>query len=399
MEQQRRIYLDNGATTQMRQEVLDAMMEYFSGNYANPSGTYNMANAAKVAIDQGAERIAAAIGADRKEIYFTGSGTESINWAIKCNAQANKDAGLGSHIITTVVEHHAVLHTCQYLEKNGFDVTYLPVDKYGMVTADEVAAAITPQTILVSVMLANNEIGTIMPIAEIGEVLRNHTNITFHTDAVQGLGRVSIDVDKLGVDLLSITAHKLYGPKGVGALYVRRGTKLPSFIHGGGQERRRRAGTENVAGIVGFGVAAELAVAEMESENARLTKMRDDFIAKILAKVPHSRLNGHSTSRLPGNINLIFEFIEGEGMLLLLDAHGISASSGSACTSGTLDPSHVIMALGTPHEMAHGSLRLTLGRYNTQADLDKALEVLPPIVERLRNMSPLWEDYQNNSRS
>lgn len=390
--EQRRIYLDNGATTQIRQEVLDAMMEYLADNYANPSGSYIMANAAKVALDETAERVAAAIGATRKEIYFTGSGTESINWAIKCCAEAKRAAGLGNHIITTAVEHHAVLHTCQYLEKNGFDVTYLPVDKFGMVTAADVATAITPKTILVTVMLANNEIGTVMPIAEIGDVLRGHENIAFHTDAVQGLGRVPIDVDKLGVDLLSITAHKLYGPKGVGALYVRRGTKLPSFIHGGGQERARRAGTENVAGIVGFGIAAQLAIAEMDAENARLSAMRDDFIAKILEKVSFSRLNGHPAYRLPGNINLIFEFIEGEGMLLLLDAQGIAASSGSACTSGTLDPSHVIMALGTPHEMAHGSLRLTLGRYNTQADLDKVLEVLPPIVERLRAMSPLWDD-------
>ena len=389
------IYMDNSATTVMRPEVIEAMMKYFTQEYANPSGVYGAAVSAKVAIDGARDKIAAAIGARGNEIYFTGSGTESINWALKAIAQANKNRG--GHIITTQVEHHAVLHTCQYLEKNGFEVTYLPVDKFGIISLDDFAGAVRPDTFLVSVMLANNEVGSLQPVAEVGAALkginkgRGADKIILHTDAVQALGHIHVDAQALGVDLLSMSAHKLYGPKGVGALYVRAGVKLPALMHGGGQERGRRAGTENVAGIVGFGVAVELACAEIDQEAARLTAMRDGLISKILAAVPHSHLNGHPHKRLPGNVNITIEFIEGEGMLLLLDAKGIAASSGSACTSGSLDPSHVILALGTPDEQAHGSLRLSLGKYNRPGDVDKLIEVLPAIVERLRGMSPLWD--------
>lgn len=391
---EQKIYLDNAASTRVRPEVLEAMMRFFSEDYANPSGVYGAANLAKAAIDEAKGKIAECLGAANSEIYFTGSGTESINWAIKATAGGNP-----CHIITSVIEHHAVLHTCQYLEKNGFDITYLPVDKHGLVNPADLEAAVRPETILVTIMLANNEIGTFMPISEIGTVLKEINakrkadkmqEILFHTDAVQALGHIPIDVAKLGVDMLSVSAHKVYGPKGVGALYVRRNTRLPAFIHGGGQERGRRAGTENVAGIVGFGLAAQLACAEMDKEAKRLAALRDDFIGKILEIVPHAHLNGHPKLRLPGNINITFDFIEGEGILLLLDVAGFLASSGSACTSGTLDPSHVIMALGTPAERAHGSLRITLGRYNTQEDMDKLLAALPPIIERLRRMSPIY---------
>ncbi|MCL2574052.1 MAG: cysteine desulfurase NifS [Defluviitaleaceae bacterium] len=398
--EQKRIYLDNAATTQIRPEVLATMMEYLSENYANPSSIYSSASSAKIAIDEAREQIAAAIGAThRNEIYFTGSGSESVNWAIKSIAEANK--GRGNHIITSRVEHHAVLHACEYLEKNGFDVTYLPVDKYGMVDVDDLKSVIRPETTLITIMMANNEVGTLMPIAEIGTLLKQinaergrENKIFFHTDAIQAVGHIPVDVNVLGVDMLSISAHKLYGPKGVGALYVRRGVKLPALIHGGGQERGRRGGTENVAGIVAMGTAAKLASSEMRAEARRHTAMRDDLIEKILKTIPYSRLNGHQEKRLPSNVNLTFEFIEGEGMLLLLDARGIAASSGSACTSGSLDPSHVLLAMGLPHELAHGSLRLSFGKDTAQKDLDKLVEVLPPIVERLRSMSPLWEEFQ-----
>jgi len=397
---QKPIYLDNAGTTQMRPEVFDAMKEYLNDNYANPSSIYSMASCAKVAIDRAREKVAAAIGAGhRNEIYFTGSGTESINWAIKSIAEANRQRG--NHIITTAVEHHAVLYTCQYLEKNGYNVTYLAVDKYGMIDMAQLAAAIRPETTLITVMMANNEVGTIMPIAKIGELLKTinatrgrENKIFFHTDAIQAVGHIPVDVNTLGVDMLSISAHKLAGPKGVGALYVRKGVKLPSLIHGGGQERGRRGGTENVAGIVAMGVATQLAAAEMQSTAAKHTKMRDDLIEKITKIIPYSQLNGHPSQRLPGNVNITFEFIEGEAMLLLLDARGICASSGSACTSGSLDPSHVLLAMGLPHEKAHGSLRLTFGKDTSPADLEMLLEVLPPIVERLRSMSPLWEEFQ-----
>jgi len=398
--EQKPIYLDNAATTAIRPEVLEAMMPFLTGNFSNPSSIYSTATSAKVAIDEAREKIAAVIGAAHgNEIYFTGSGSESINWAIKAIAEANRDRG--NHIITTAVEHHAVLHTCEHLEKNGFNVTYLPVDKFGMINVASLAAAIRPETTLVTIMMANNEIGTIMPLEEISAHLREvnaarsrENKIFFHTDAIQAVGHIPVNVDALGVDLLSMSAHKLYGPKGMGALYVRRGVKLPPIIHGGGQERGRRGGTENVAGIVGMGVAAFLAAAELEAEAVRHTKMRDAFIDKITNAIPYSHLNGHPTRRLPGNINITFEFIEGESMLLLLDARGISASSGSACTSGSLDPSHVLMATGLRHELAHGSLRISFGRETTQEDLDKLAEVLPSIVERLRSMSPLWAEFQ-----
>ncbi|MCL2375876.1 MAG: cysteine desulfurase NifS [Defluviitaleaceae bacterium] len=397
---QNTIYLDNAATTAIRPEVLDAMMPFLTGNFSNPSSIYSAATSAKVAMDEAREKIAAIIGASRgNEIYFTGSGSESVNWAIKVIAEANRDRG--NHIITSAVEHHAVLYTCQYLEKIGFDVTFLPVDKFGMISTADLAAAIRPETILVTVMMANNEVGTIMPLEEIGAHLKEvnatrgrENKIFFHTDAIQAVGHIPVNVDALGMDLLSMSAHKLYGPKGMGALYVRRGVKLPPLIHGGGQERGRRGGTENVAGIVGMGAAAHLAVAELDAEAARHTKMRDDFIDKITKAIPYSHLNGHPTKRLPGNVNITFEFIEGEGMLLLLDAKGISASSGSACTSGSLDPSHVLIASGLRHELAHGSLRLSFGRETTKDDLDKLAEILPQIVERLRSMSPLWEEFQ-----
>jgi len=397
---QKQIYLDNAGTTQVRPEVLEAMIQYLSDSYANPSSIYSAASSTKVAMDEAREKIAAAIGAThRQEIYFTGSGSESVNWAIKGITEANR--GRGNHIITTTVEHHAVLYTCQYLEKNGYDVTYLPVDKYGMISLDDLATAIRPETTLVTIMAANNEVGTLMPIQEIGEYLKKinaergrENKIFFHTDAIQAVGHIPVDVNALGVDLLSMSAHKLHGPKGVGALYVRRGVKLPPLIHGGGQERGRRGGTENVAGIVAMGVAAQLALAEMKDLAAKHTAMRDNLIEKITGTIQYSHLNGHPVKRLPGNVNITFEFIEGESMLLLLDARGIAASSGSACTSGSLDPSHVLMAMGLPHELAHGSLRLTFGKDTKQEDLDKLIEVLPPIVERLRSMSPLWEEYQ-----
>ena len=397
---EQKIYLDNAGTTQVRPEVLEAMMTYLSDNYANPSSIYSAASSTKVAMDEAREKIAKAIGAThRNEIYFTGSGSESVNWAIKSIAEANR--GRGNHIITTKVEHHAVLYTCQYLETNGYEVTYLPVDKYGMINVEDLASAIRPETTLVTVMMANNEVGTLMPIEEIGAHLKTinaergrENKVFFHTDAIQAVGHIPVDVNGLGVDMLSVSAHKIHGPKGVGALYVRRGVKLPPLIHGGGQERGRRGGTENVAGIVAMGVAAELAAAEMEAVALRHIKMRDNLIEKITKTIPYSHLNGHPEKRLPGNVNLTFEFIEGESMLLLLDARGIAASSGSACTSGSLDPSHVLMSMGLPHELAHGSLRLSFSKYTIQADLDRVAEVLPPIVERLRSMSPLWEEYQ-----
>ena len=395
MAQKISIYLDNAASTPMRPEIIDVMTQYFNENYANPSSVYGVAVAAKVAMEAAAADIGATINAAANEIYFTGGGTESINWAIKSAALTVKNKG--RHIITSTVEHHAVLHTCEYLEKNGYDVTFLPVDKFGIISTEDFAAAVRPDTILATIMLANNEVGTLQPVAEIGAILKtiNQTRknkILFHTDAVQAMGHIDIDVDALGVDMLSMSAHKLNGPKGVGALYIRRGVALPAFLHGGGHERGRRAGTENVAGIVAFGLAARLAKEEMAAEAKRLSALRDGFIKKILKEVSHSYLNGHPTQRLPGNINLAFDCIEGEGMLLLLDAKGIAASSGSACTSGSLDPSHVLLAMGIPHEKAHGSLRITLGRYTTQADLDALSEVLPPIVQRLRSMSPLWDD-------
>lgn len=388
----KRIYVDHSATTPMKREVLDAMLPYFSGNFGNASTVYAEGREAKKAVNQARESVAKAIGADVKEIFFTGSGTEADNWAIKGAAYANREKG--NHIITSAVEHHAVLHTCQALEKEGFEVTYLPVDEFGMVSAESVREAITDKTILVTVMTANNEIGTIMPIEEIGRVTREK-GILFHTDAVQAIGMVEIDVEKMNVDLLSLTGHKFYGPKGTGALYVRKGVKINPFITGGAQENNRRAGTENVAGIVGLGKAIELATANIEAHTKRLAEMRDRFIERILSEIPYTRLNGHRTKRLANNSNISFEFIEGESLLLMLDMQGISASSGSACTSGSLDPSHVLLAIGLKHEVAHGSLRVSFGESNTMEDVDRIVESLKTIVARLREMSPLYEEVKN----
>jgi cysteine desulfurase len=369
------------------------MLPYFTDHFGNPSSVYGIAREAKAAVDEAREKIAGALSAKPEEIYFTSGGTEADNWAIKGIAFANKQKG--NHIITSAIEHHAVLHTCQYLEKMGFEVTYLPVDEYGRVDPAAVEAAITDKTILISIMFANNEIGTIEPIAAIGALARKK-GIYFHTDAVQAIGHVPIDVGKMQIDLLSLSGHKFNGPKGIGALYIRKGVKIDNFMHGGGQERKRRAGTENLASIVGIGVAIERVTASMEQESTRLIALRDRLRDGILEKIPHARLNGHPIERLPGNLNISFEFIEGESILLFLDHAGICASTGSACTSGSLEPSHVMLAIGLPHEQAHGSLRMTLGEENTEEEVDYLLGVLPGIVERLRMMSPLYADYKRS---
>ena len=382
------IYMDHSATTYVRKEAVEAMTPYHAEHFGNPSSIYSIARESKMVIDTAREQAAKALGAEPDEIYFTSGGSESDNWAIKGVAFVNRKKG--NHIITSKIEHHAVLHTCEYLEKEGFTVTYLPVDQYGLVDPAELEKAITDKTVLISIMYANNEIGTIELIAELGAIARRH-KIPFHTDAVQAVGNIPIDVNAQNIDLLSLSAHKFYGPKGVGALYIRKGTKIDNLIHGGGQERRRRAGTENIAGIVGLGIAIELATADIEGHNLKIRALRDRLMSGILAKIPNSRLNGHPEKRLPGNINISFEFIEGESMLLWLDDEGICASTGSACTSGSLEPSHVLLATGLPVEISHGSLRLTLGDINTDADVDFVLEVLPKVVSRLREMSPLYQ--------
>jgi cysteine desulfurase len=384
-----RVYFDHAATTPVRQEVLDAMLPYFVEEYGNPSSIYEIARNGKKAIEHAREQVAVALGASPEEIYFTGSGTEADNWAIRLTAELY--AKKGKHIITSNVEHHAVLHTCQYLEKHGFEVTYVPVDDQGLISVEAVEQAIRPDTILISIMAANNEIGTLQPIKEIGAIARAK-KIPFHVDAVQAVGHIPINVEDQNIDMLSLSAHKFYGPKGVGVLYVKKGIQLRSFILGGAQERGRRAGTENVPGIVGLGKAIELATGEMKAEGERLLKLRDRLIDGILEGIPYSRLNGSRDQRLPNNVNISFEYIEGESMLLLLDMKGICASSGSACTSGSLDPSHVLLAIGLPHEKAHGSLRLTLGRSNTMEQVEYLIKELPPIVARLRDMSPLYAD-------
>lgn len=386
----KRIYADNAATTKVAPEVVDAMLPYFTETYGNPSSIYNEGRTARVAVEKAREQVANAIGASPKEIYFTGSGSEADNWALRSTARALSKKG--NHIITSAVEHHAVLHTCQDLEKQGFEVTYLPVDKYGMVSPDDVKAAIKDTTIMISIMFANNEIGTIMPIAEIGKIAKE-AGVVFHTDAVQAVGNVEIDVKSMNIDMLSLTAHKFHGPKGCGALYVRQGVKLMSFITGGAQERMRRAGTENVPGIVGLGKAIELATANIKEKQEKLIALRDRYIKKVLETVPYSRLNGHPTERLAGNANISFEYIEGEGLLLSLDMKGIAASSGSACTSGSLDPSHVLLAIGLKHEQAHGSLRTSFGEDTTVEDIDYMVDAIAEIVARLRSMSPLYEDF------
>lgn len=386
-----RIYMDNAATTPMKKEVVDAMLPYLTEIYGNASSIYKTGREAKAAVDEAREKIAATLGAKAREIYFTACGSEADNWAIKGAAMANR--ARGNHIISTTIEHHAVLHTLEYLEKNGFEVTYLPVDENGMISIDDLKAAIKDTTTLITVMFANNEIGTIQPIKEIAKIAKEH-KILFHTDAVQAYCHVPINVAELGIDMMSMSAHKIYGPKGVGALYVRIGVKLDNFMHGGAQERGRRAGTENVAGIVGFAKAAELANAELEENIKRLTAMRDRLISGIEEKIPYIKLNGHRSERLPNNVNFSFRYIEGESLLLMLDMKDVAASSGSACTSGSLDPSHVLLAIGLPHEIAHGSLRLSLGDFTTDEDIDYVLEILPGIVERLRQMSPLYEEVE-----
>ena len=384
------VYLDYAATTYVKPEVLEEMLPYFTQKFGNPSSFYSISRENRMAIDKARAQVAKALNCDVNEVYFTGGGSEADNWAIKGIASAHKNKG--NHIITTKIEHHAVLHTCQYLEKHGFEVTYLDVDDKGLVKLEELKNAITDKTILVSIMFANNEIGTIEPIKQIGEICRER-KIFFHTDAVQAVGNVAIDVKDMNIDLLSLAGHKIYGPKGVGVLYIRKGIKIDNLIHGGSQERNRRAGTENIPGVVGLGKAIELATDNLEEHRNKMIALRDRLIEGLL-KVPYTRLNGaEGDKRLPGNVNVCFEFVEGESILLSLDFKGICASSGSACTSGSLDPSHVLLAIGLPHEIAHGSLRLTLGEGSKEEDVDYILEVIPPIIERLRNMSPLWEDH------
>ncbi len=382
------IYIDHAATTATDLEVLEAMLPYFHEHYGNPSSIYSMSRVSKNAIENAREIVANALGANPKEIVFTSSGSESDNFAIKGVALAKQQKG--NHIITSSIEHHAVLYTCKFLGKNGFTITYLPVDQNGIVKLDELEKAITPQTILITVMHANNEIGTIQPIRQIGDIARNH-GITFHTDAVQTFGHIPVNVDDLNVDILSISGHKFYGPKGVGALYIRRGIKITPLIHGGDQERRRRASTENVPGIIGLGKAVEIAKKVMKSEAIRQTKLRDEFIRTILNNIDDARLNGHSSLRLPNNVNISFEGIEGESILLNLDMEGIAASTGSACSSSSLEPSHVLLSIGLSHEFAHGSVRLSMGKHTTKDDLDHVVEVLPRIVKKLRAMSPLYK--------
>lgn len=387
---ERFVYLDNAATTKTAPEVVEAMLPYFTEHYGNPSSVYSFASKNKEVITKQREIIADVLGASANEIYFTAGGSESDNWALKATAEAYKDKG--NHIITTKIEHHAILHTAEYLEKQGFEVTYLDVDENGIVKLDELKKAIRPTTILISIMFANNEIGTIQPIKEIGEIAKEH-GILFHTDAVQAFGQIPVNVDECHIDMLSASGHKLNGPKGIGFLYIRKGVKIRSFVHGGAQERKRRAGTENVPGIVGFGTAVKLAVDTMKERTDREIQLRDYMIERISEEIPYAKLNGDAKKRLPNNVNFSFRFIEGESLLIMLDMKGICASSGSACTSGSLDPSHVLLAIGLPHEIAHGSLRMTLSEETTKEDIDYVIDNLKDIVSKLRSMSPLYEDF------
>ena len=384
------IYLDNAATTKTRPEVVEAMLPYFTESYGNPSSVYTFSAKSKEAVTKAREIIADSLGLKSNEIYFTAGGSEADNWALVAAAEAYE--AKGKHIITSKIEHHAILHTCEYLEKRGYEVTYLDVDENGVVKLDELKKAIRPDTILISIMFANNEIGTIEPIKEIGAIAKEH-GILFHTDAVQAYGHVPISADEYNIDMLSASGHKINGPKGIGFLYIRKGVKIRSFIHGGAQERRRRAGTENVPGIVGFGKAVQLAMDEMEERTKKEVEMREYLMEKVLREVPFTRINGSRTSRLPNNINFAFQFIEGESLLIKLDMAGICGSSGSACTSGSLDPSHVLLAIGLPHEIAHGSLRLTLSEENTMEEMDITADKIKEIVAYLRELSPLYEDY------
>ncbi|MGL6107413.1 cysteine desulfurase NifS [Romboutsia sp.] len=394
--EKRRLYMDYSATTPVKKEVLDEMMPYLTDYFGNASSFHTFGREAKNALDKAREQVANLINAKPSEIYFTAGGTESDNWALEGVAFAHKEKG--NHIITSKIEHHAILHTCEYLEKNhGFEITYLDVDSEGRISLEDLENAIKDTTILVSIMFANNEIGTVQSIKEIGEIAKKH-GVLFHTDAVQAAGNILIDVKELNVDLMSMSSHKIYGPKGIGALYIKTGTKIHTFVHGGAQERRRRAGTENIPSIVGYGKATEIAKANMENHIQTLTTLRKKLIDGILERIPYTRVNGSLTDRLPGNVNFSFEFIEGEGILLMLDMLGIAASSGSACTSGSLDPSHVLMAIGLPHEIAHGSLRLTIGDFTTEEDIDYILENLPAVIERLRSMSPLYDAAKNERK-
>ncbi len=384
------IYLDNAATTAVKPEVFDAMKPYFTEIYGNPSSVYRFAGKAGEAVESARAEIGRALNAKPQEIYFTGGGSESDNWAVKGAAHALREKG--KHIITTKIEHHAVLHACEYLEGEGYDITYLDVDETGMVAPEELERAIRPDTILITIMFANNEIGTIEPVREIGRLARKH-GVLFHTDAVQAFGHVPVDVEDMQIDMLSASGHKLGGPKGVGILYLRSGVKIDSILHGGAQERSRRAGTHNVPGIVGMGAAVKIAVEHMEENGKKEREIRDHMIRRIQEEIPYVRVNGHREKRLPGNVNVCFRFIEGESLLIMLDQEGICASSGSACTSGSLDPSHVLLAIGLPHEIAHGSLRMTLSEGNTREEADYTVDVLKAIVERLRSMSPLYDDF------
>lgn len=384
------IYMDNAATTPVKPEVLDAMLPYFTEKFGNPSSIYSISSENKKAITDAREVIAKTINTTPENIYFTAGGSESDNWALKATADAY--ASKGKHIITTKIEHHAILHTCEYLETKGFEITYLDVDENGLVKLDELTAAIRPDTILISVMFANNEIGTIEPIAEIGKIAHEH-GVLFHTDAVQAYTQVPIDVEAMNIDMMSTSGHKINGPKGIGFLYIRKGVKIKSLIHGGAQERHRRAGTENVTGIIGLAKAAEIATDNMKERTAEEIKVRDHLIERIEKEIPYAKLNGDRVKRLPNNVNFSFQFVEGESMLILLDSKGICASSGSACTSGSLDPSHVLLAIGLPHEIAHGSLRLTISDQITMEDADYVVDNLKEIVNHLREMSPLYEDF------
>jgi len=386
----KKIYLDNAATTKTRPEVVEAMLPYFTELYGNPSSVYEFASQNKRSIDEARTTIAKVIGADSSDIYFTAGGTESDNWAIKAAVDAME--GKGNHIITSKIEHHAILHTCEYLEKHGIEVTYIDVDENGILKLDQLEKAIRPTTILISVMFANNEIGTLQPIKEIGEIAKKH-KVLFHTDAVQAFGQVPIDVKDMNIDMLSASAHKLNGPKGIGLLFIKKGIKIRSFIHGGGQERQRRAGTENVPGIIGFAKAAEIAVATMEERAKKEAGLRNLLVKRVLEEVPFTRVNGDKVKRLPNNVNFSFQFIEGESLLIMLDMNNICASSGSACTSGSLDPSHVLLAIGLPHEVAHGSLRLTVSEENTEEEINYTVDKIKEIVDKLRQMSPLYEDF------
>jgi len=385
-----RVYMDNGATTRVTEPVFEAMKPYFCEVYGNPSSVHSFGRESRHVVEEAREQVAKALNAETREIYFTGCGTESDNWAVRGAAYANIKKG--KHIITTAIEHHAILHTCEQLEKEGFEVTYLPVDEFGLVTADQLEAAIRPDTTLVSIMMANNEIGTIEPIAELAKVCKAK-GVLFHTDAVQAIGSVKIDVKEMGIDMLSLSGHKFHAPKGIGALYVRKGVRLQNLINGGAQERGKRAGTENLASIAGLGKAIKIAAANVDKHNEKLSAIRDHMIQRILTEIPYTRLNGHPEQRLPGNVNVCFRFIEGEALLLSLDIKGIAASSGSACTSGSLDPSHVLLAIGLPHEIAHGSLRLSLSEENTMEEADYVVDSLVEIVARLRAMSPLYDDF------